>query len=143
MIVFKPRFVEPANELKVKTPVLKLKETMKRAIMSITVIIMISATTAYTQESLSASGIMQHSRQAMTTSAFEGVSVLTITDSRGRTRERTNVTASKSYPDGTEKRIIRFVSPPDVEGTTVLIWDHDSGEDEMWIYLLFSGRRGE
>lgn len=79
--------------------------------------------------------IMKISRDAVMVNSFEAVSLLTITDENGRTRERRTVTASKSYGDGTEKRIIKFLYPPEVEGTTLLIYDHDDTEDEMWIYL--------
>ena len=71
----------------------------------------------------------------MKVESFEAIASLNIIDSKGRVRERSNVTASKSYDDGTEKRLIKFLSPADVEGTTMLIYDYDQGQDDMWIYL--------
>jgi hypothetical protein len=87
------------------------------------------------QSNEEAVSIMEKSRDAVMVNSFEAVSLLTITDENGRTRERRTVTASKSYEDGTEKRIIKFLYPPEVEGTTLLIYDHDDSGDEMWIYL--------
>ena len=43
--------------------------------------------------------------------------------------------ASMSLPDGTEKRIIKFLSPADVKGTGILIFDYPEKSDDMWIYL--------
>lgn len=83
----------------------------------------------------SSSDIMNKSRQTMKVGTFEAVASLTITDSKGRTRERINITASKSFNDGTEKRLIRFLSPAEVKGTSILIFDYDKGRDDMWIYL--------
>jgi hypothetical protein len=42
---------------------------------------------------------------------------------------------SKSYGDGLEKRIIRFIEPADVRGTSMLVVDNKNIADEMWIYL--------
>lgn len=82
-----------------------------------------------------AASIMEKSRQVMQVESFEAVSRLIITDPEGRVRERTNVTASKSYDDGTEKRLIKFISPADIEGTAILIYDYEEKRDDMWIYL--------
>jgi hydrophobe/amphiphile efflux-3 (HAE3) family protein len=139
MIIFKPDFVEPGSIIKQKKQ-LEFFKVMKRAMMLMLIAFLPASGTLYPQSKpvqtdQEAIEIMNKSREAMKVSTFEAVSDLTITDDRGRVRERTNVTASKSYPDGTEKRIMKFLSPPEVEGTTMLIYDHDQGEDEMWIYL--------
>ena len=42
---------------------------------------------------------------------------------------------TKSFPDGLEKRFIRFIEPADVRGTSMLIVDNKNSADEMWIYL--------
>ncbi len=139
MIVFKPPFIEPGYSEK---DLFKrsIGFFLKRAVLIVAILVLpasekiMPVSTRLVQPD-NADKIMEQSRQVMKVNSFEAVSDLKITDSRGRIRERTNVTASKSYPDGTEKRIIRFLSPPDIEGTTILIYDHDSGEDEMWIYL--------
>jgi len=79
--------------------------------------------------------IIQQSRDAVQVSSFEAVSTLTITDSRGNQRIRKNTMASKTFDDNTEKRIIKFISPAEVQGTGILIFDYENKADDMWIYL--------
>jgi hypothetical protein len=42
---------------------------------------------------------------------------------------------SESFPDGTEKRMIKFIEPADVRGTAMLIIDNKNISDDMWIFL--------
>lgn len=79
--------------------------------------------------------IIRKSRDAVQIASFEAVSTLTITDSRGNQRIRQSSMASKSFEDNTEKRIIRFISPAEVKGTGILIFDYEDRDDDMWIYL--------
>ena len=54
----------------------------------------------------------------------------------GATRERKITMATKLYDGGkTEKRIYRFLSPADVQGTGVLVFDYETQADDVWIYL--------
>ena len=127
LLVFKPSFVEYKSNIKKHIR----RKHMKRAIilillLTLPVILMAQGT---------ADEIMDKSRNVMKVESFEAIASLNIIDSKGRVRERSNITASKSYDDGTEKRLIKFLSPADVEGTTMLIYDYDQGQDDMWIYL--------
>jgi hypothetical protein len=79
--------------------------------------------------------IIRQSHDALKVSSFEAVSTLTITDSKGNQRVRRNTMASMSMDDGTEKRIIKFLSPAEVKGTGILIFDYPEKSDDMWIYL--------
>jgi len=79
--------------------------------------------------------IMKKSRDVVKVSSFEALSTLTISDRRGNTRIRKNTMASKVFEDGTEKRIIKFIDPPEVKGTGILIYDREDKSDDMWIYL--------
>jgi len=79
--------------------------------------------------------IIKKSHDAMKVSSFEAVSTLTITDARDNQRIRRNTMASMSLQDGMEKRIIKFLSPPEVKGTGILIFDYPEKSDDMWIYL--------
>jgi hypothetical protein len=55
---------------------------------------------------------------------------------KGETRERSITMATKLYDGGkTEKRIYRFLSPADVQGTGVLVYDYETKADDVWIYL--------
>jgi len=42
---------------------------------------------------------------------------------------------TKSYDDGTIKRMVKFLDPADVRGTAMLIVDSKDAQDDMWIYL--------
>ena len=79
--------------------------------------------------------IIRKSHDVVKVSSFEAVSTLTINDSKGNQRVRKNTMASMSLPDGTEKRIIKFLSPAEVKGTGILIFDYPERSDDMWIYL--------
>jgi hypothetical protein len=54
----------------------------------------------------------------------------------GAPRERKITMATKLFDGGkTEKRIYRFLSPADVQGTGVLVFDYEAQADDVWIYL--------
>jgi len=66
----------------------------------------------------------------------EAISHLTIKDSKGRKRERKITMATKIYDNGkTEKKIMRFIEPPEIKGTSMLTFDYNEGDDDMWIYM--------
>src|SRR6185295_9972515 len=66
----------------------------------------------------------------------EAVVKMTIVGDKGQTRERKITMATKLYDGGkTEKRIYRFLSPADVAGTGVLVFDYEAQADDVWIYL--------
>jgi hypothetical protein len=82
-----------------------------------------------------ASQIMGKSRDQSITGSLNATIALTITEKGGSTRNRTISMMTKSYADGLEKRIIRFIEPADVRGTSMLVFDNKNSADEMWIYL--------
>jgi len=82
-----------------------------------------------------ADDIIRKSRELTLISALSSDITLTITEKNGSVRKRTISMTSKSFPDGTEKRLIRFIEPADVKGTSLLIVDNQDIADEMWIYL--------
>lgn len=66
----------------------------------------------------------------------EAVIKMRILNEKGQARERKISMATKLFDGGkTEKRIYRFLSPADVEGTGVLVFDYETAADDMWIYL--------
>jgi outer membrane lipoprotein-sorting protein len=80
--------------------------------------------------------IMQKSRDVSKLDGMEAISTLRIYDAKGGERIRETSMASKLFESGAvEKRIIRFLSPAEVKGTGMLIYDHDQRNDEMWIYM--------
>jgi hypothetical protein len=60
---------------------------------------------------------------------------LSITEKNGASRSRTISMTTKSFPDGLEKRLLKFMEPADVRGTAMLIVDKKTAANEIWIYL--------
>jgi len=82
-----------------------------------------------------AATIMSKSRELSLTGSMSATINLSITEKIGTTRLRTISMTTKSYPDGLEKRFIKFIEPADVRGTAMLVVDNKNLPDEMWIYL--------
>ena len=79
--------------------------------------------------------IISKSRDLSLTGSLSANINLTITEKNGTSRFRTISMTTKSYPDGLEKRFIKFIEPADVRGTAMLVIDNKNISDEMWIYL--------
>lgn len=79
--------------------------------------------------------ILERSRELSITGSLSAKIHLAITEKNGSMRKRTISMISKSYPDGAEKRLIKFIEPADVKGTAMLVVDNKNTADEMWIYL--------
>ena len=72
-----------------------------------------------------------------------------LVDRRGRVRERAmtlislrgrgNPGVPDTAPDG-DRLLIRFTHPSDIRGTSFLVWEHPSSEDERFLYLPSLGR---
>jgi hypothetical protein len=83
-----------------------------------------------------AKDIMLKAREASKLAGLEAVSTLRIYDDKGNERIRQTSMASREFDNGaTEKRIIRFLSPAEVKGTSMLIVDYAEANDDMWIYM--------
>ncbi len=66
--------------------------------------------------------------------AMEMTSTLKIIDKNGKTRSRKVQNVTKKFGNIIKTKI-RFLSPADVSGTTILIWDQEKSDDAMWIYM--------
>jgi len=78
---------------------------------------------------------MTKSRELSMVSTMQATISLLIVEKNGATRNRTIAMTSKSFADGLEKRIIKFLEPADVRGTAMLVVDNKNTADEIWIYL--------
>jgi outer membrane lipoprotein-sorting protein len=66
----------------------------------------------------------------------EAVVKMVIAGDKGAPRERKITIATKLFDGGkTEKRIYQFLSPADVKGTGVLVFDYDTQADDVWIFV--------
>jgi len=66
--------------------------------------------------------------------AMEMASTLQIYDAKGSERIRQVTTATRKFGE-TTKTMIKFIAPPDIKGTAMLIYDHVNAADDMWIYM--------
>jgi hypothetical protein len=90
----------------------------------------------WAENTLSAKEIMEKASTARKLDGSESVMTLTIYNKEGEKRVRQVAMVSKIFDGGaTEKRVYRFLSPPDVKGTGVLAFDYENKDDDMWIFL--------
>ena len=66
--------------------------------------------------------------------SMEMVTTLNVYDNKGNSRVREVAVATNKFGE-TTKTQMRFLSPPDVKGTTILVYDYEDKSDDMWIYL--------
>ncbi|MEN8229688.1 MAG: MMPL family transporter, partial [Bacteroidota bacterium] len=132
VLSYKPAFLEPGI---VKSRKSKVERKKIRIMRRIAMGVLIAGLTAVSASAQSPRDIIKKSHDVVKVNSFEAVSTLTITDSKGNQRIRKNSMASLSEADGTEKRIIKFISPAEVKGTGILIFDYPQKSDDMWIYL--------
>lgn len=78
--------------------------------------------------------ISENAAETIEIESSEMIATLNIFDGKGNMRKRQVVTASKRFGSVT-KTMIRFLSPADVKGTSMLIYDDENKDDDMWIYL--------
>lgn len=53
----------------------------------------------------------------------------------GRTRERELTMLRRDYEGGEQRYYIYFHRPPDVRGTTFMVWKYSGRDDDRWIYV--------
>jgi outer membrane lipoprotein-sorting protein len=61
---------------------------------------------------------------------------VTLLNKAGQQRIRQTFGATKLQDNGVDnRRMIRFLSPPDIKGTVTLLIEHADNDDDIWIYL--------
>jgi len=66
---------------------------------------------------------------------FTGELTMVLRDRQGREVERALRSRNLEVEDDGDKTMIIFDSPPDVEGTALLVHSHKTGDDDLWLYL--------
>lgn len=89
---------------------------------------------AFQSSAQDARGIIEKSTDAIEFESMEMAASLLIHDGKGNTRERKVAVATRTF-DGVTKTLMRFLSPAEVSGTSILIHDYADKADDMWIYL--------
>lgn len=78
--------------------------------------------------------ISEKSSRTIEFESMEMVTTLNIYDNKGNVRVREVAIATNKFGE-TTKTLMRFMSPPDVKGTSILVYDYEDKSDDMWIYL--------
>ncbi len=63
------------------------------------------------------------------------VMTMTLENARGQQRVRTIEGWSHELSDNEEHRFAKFLKPSDVRNTTLLTYDYDDKDDDIWLYL--------
>jgi hypothetical protein len=78
--------------------------------------------------------ISKKASDAINLDAMEMVSTLKIISASGEERVRTLSTATRKFGD-ISKMMMKFLEPADVRGTTLLVFDYENKDDDLWIYM--------
>ena len=99
------------------------------------VVIAFAASAAFAQD-LSILEIMERNYQVNRTKDRSNEITMEMYNKRGKKRIRKLRTTAMLSEDGiNERRLIRFLYPPDVKGTGFLVFEHSDRDDDMWLYL--------
>lgn len=108
---------------------------MARWWMTLAMVVMVSSTRARAED-LDASEIMRRNFTVGKVSDSRAEVTMTLVSESGARRERSTQSLSKLLPNGVDqKRLVRFLTPADVKGTSTLLIEHSEGDDDIWIYL--------
>jgi len=88
----------------------------------------------FTVKAQDAREISKKASDAINLDAMEMVSTLKIISASGEERVRTLSTATRKFGD-VSKMMMKFIEPADVRGTTLLVFDYENKDDDLWIYM--------
>ena len=91
---------------------------------------------AQPQAAPSARDIMEKVTATRKLAGSEAVIQMDVVSADGQTRAREIAMATKLFDGGkTEKRIYKFLSPSEIKGSGVLVFDYETEADDIWVYL--------
>jgi hypothetical protein len=102
--------------------------------MRTTLITFILLLAIFTVKAQDAREISKKASDAINLDAMEMVSTLKIISPSGEERIRTMSTATRKFGD-VSKMMMKFLEPADVRGTTLLVFDYENKDDDLWIYM--------
>ncbi len=78
--------------------------------------------------------ISEKSASTIEFESMEMVTTLNIHDGKGNLRVREVAIATNKFGE-TTKTLMKFLSPADVKGTSILVYDYENKSDDMWVFL--------
>jgi len=79
--------------------------------------------------------IAKKADKAQRSKTEHNVMTMTLENSRGQQRVRTIEGYGNELSDDEEHRFAKFLEPSDVKDTTLLTYDYDDKDDDIWLYL--------
>jgi hypothetical protein len=107
---------------------------MKRTNFLLTNLLLMLILSIGTAKAMNAREIAQKSYDAISLESMEMNATLKIFDAKGHVRIRKVNDATRKFGE-TVKTKLTFLSPADVAGTSMLIYDYENKDDDMWVYL--------
>jgi len=95
----------------------------------------LAAAVAPAGEKLSGIEVAKRSDDARRAKTEHQVMTMILENQRGQKRVRTIEGWSQEISDDEEHRFSRFLEPADVKDTTLLTFDYDETDDDIWLYL--------
>jgi len=93
------------------------------------------------QEQPTPLAIMQRNADASRVKDSVATATFTLTHRDGASRVRTTTGLTRLQDNGIDTmRLVRFLAPADIKGTSTLLVERSEGEDDMWIYLPALGK---
>jgi outer membrane lipoprotein-sorting protein len=90
---------------------------------------------AFGQETLTGLDVATKADQARRSKSEHQVLTMTLENSSGQKRVRTIEGWDREMSDDEEQRFSRFLEPADVKDTTLLTYDYEHKDDDIWLYL--------
>jgi hypothetical protein len=92
-------------------------------------------TTAATGDSRDGLEIMKKQRQLHQVADEHALIQMRLVSKLGREKHRTLSSYTRVTADDRHQVLLRFLAPPDIARTGLLVWETDDGEDDQWLYL--------
>jgi len=87
-------------------------------------------------QELTAADIMNRNYLVDKVATSRSAVTMTLRNKQGQERVRESSNLTRLQPGTTDnQRLVRFVAPAEVKGTSILLVEHARAEDDMWIYL--------
>jgi predicted RND superfamily exporter protein len=105
------------------------------------VAMMLLAHAGHAAAAMQADQIMRLNFQVDRVVGSRSAASLTLIDAHGGTRVRKSTSISKLESNGVDvERFVKFTSPEDIKGTSILLIQHSAADDDMWLYLPALGK---
>ena len=118
-----------------RVPGLTTRSSIPAAMIGALLVVASLASSAAAADLTDGREIAARSDRARRATTEHQVMTMILENARGQQRVRTIEGWSHELSDDEEHRFARFLKPSDVRGTTLLTYDYDEKDDDIWLYL--------